>query len=61
MYYFDWTATTPISDIALNEYEKVSKSIFGNPSSIHPLGVEAKKYLEDCRSRIAKILNTKSQ
>lgn len=60
MHYFDWTATTPISDNALNEYNRVSKTIFGNPSSIHPLGLEAKKYLEECRARISKILNAKS-
>jgi len=61
MHYFDWTATTNISEKALIEYENVSKNTFGNPSSIHPLGVEAKEKLENCRDRISRMLNTSSK
>ncbi len=59
MYYFDYTATTPISDFALTEYVKVSKTITGNPSSSHPMGLEAKYQLEKCRNATAEILRTK--
>lgn len=59
MYYFDWTATTPASETALEEYYNVSKTLFGNPSSNHPLGFEAKDKLESCRNTVAKILHAK--
>ncbi len=37
------------------------EDIYFNPSSFHDLGSEAKNILENCRSRIAKLLNASSQ
>lgn len=60
MYYFDWTSTSPVSKSALEEYSRVSISYPGNPSSTHPPGVQAASFLEDCRKRIAGILDVKA-
>lgn len=56
MHYFDWTATTPMSKVALDAYAQTSLEIIGNPSSTHPLGQMAKKKLEDERKAIASLL-----
>ncbi len=57
MHYFDWTATTPISESALEVYANISRAFPGNPSSTHTLGLEAKNRLEEERKRIASLLN----
>ena len=59
MHYFDFTATTPVSENALNEYVRISKAFIGNPSSIHPLGIQAKEQLEIYRKKAAEILKIK--
>lgn len=59
MYYFDWTSTSPVSKSALEEYSRASLSYPGNPSSTHPMGVQASGFLEDCRKRIAGVLEVK--
>ena len=41
MIYFDNAATTKIYDDALTSYVQVSQKFFGNPSSLHQLGVDA--------------------
>lgn len=61
MTYFDWTATTPISDSALNTYNEVSKNVWGNPSSEHSLGKNASDLLASTRSSIARIIHCKPQ
>lgn len=56
MYYFDNSATTkPFSEI-LDVFQKVSLSYFGNPSSAHKLGEEAKALMTSARQQIADIL-----
>ncbi len=47
--YLDNSATTRISDVALNKYCEISKECFGNPSSLHTLGVIAEKRLNEVR------------
>ncbi|MBO6048776.1 MAG: cysteine desulfurase [Spirochaetales bacterium] len=59
MYYFDWTATSPISEASLKEYCFVASKYIGNPSSTHPLGLEAKDRLEKERSYTAYVLEVK--
>ena len=51
MYYFDWTATSPISQNSLNTYCEVASQYIGNPSSTHPLGQKAKERLEAERKK----------
>lgn len=59
MHYFDWTATSPMSENAIRAYSDVASRYIGNPSSTHPLGIEAKSRLEDERSYVASVLGTK--
>lgn len=60
MHYFDWTATTPISQKALDVYNKTSIEYFANPSSSHVLGLKCKEKLEEQRKIISSILKTNS-
>lgn len=59
-FYFDNAATTPISPLALKEYERVSTQVTGNPSSNHRLGVKARTLLEEKRQSIASMLGVES-
>lgn len=56
--YMDHSATTPIKKEVLDEMMSYYQSCYGNASSIHSIGQEAKKNLEDARARIAKTLGT---
>ena len=55
--YADHAATTKISEAALKAYDETARNFFGNPSSLHSSGQRAKEVLEDCRARIATVLN----
>ena len=55
--YLDHNATTPLREEALLAMGPLLKNIFGNASSVHTFGQEAKKYLEDAREKTAKLLN----
>lgn len=61
MHYFDWTATSPISQNALDEYVRCALDFPGNPSSVHPLGVEASLHLKGEREKIASLIGAKAQ
>lgn len=52
MIYFDNSATTKISDGALEKMTRVMREHFGNPSSLHKLGVDAEREIEDARRGI---------
>lgn len=57
MYYFDNSATTqPTADV-LSVYQQVALNYFGNPSSAHKLGEEAKALMTSARNQIADILS----
>ena len=56
MKYFDWTATSIMSEQALAAYVKTAHDVTGNPSSTHPVGLAAKQFLEDNRKKIADFL-----
>ena len=58
MHYFDWTATSPMGQKALQVYSDVASRYIGNPSSTHPLGAEAKNRLETERAAVASMLGT---
>ena len=61
MHYFDWTATSPMGQKAIEVYSDIATKYIGNPSSTHPLGVQAKERLEEERSSIAALLGTKPE
>ena len=50
--YLDNSATTKICDEALEKYNTVSREIFGNPSSLHTLGLLAEKELDAARAAL---------
>jgi len=56
MIYFDNSATTPIDPSVLETYQKVSEHYFGNPSSLHQLGDNPTKLLQQARGQIAQAL-----
>lgn len=56
--YFDNAATTPIDPEVLKEMYKVMESHYGNPSSIHGHGREARSLIERSRKTIANLLHT---
>jgi cysteine desulfurase len=56
--YFDNAATTPIDPEVLKEMYKVMESQYGNPSSIHAHGREARALIEKSRKTIANLLHT---
>ncbi len=57
--YLDNSATTKICDEALNKYVSVSRECYGNPSSLHGLGFEAEKMLNEAREHICNSLGIK--
>ncbi|MCC6464909.1 MAG: cysteine desulfurase [Planctomycetes bacterium] len=54
---FDQNATTPVDEAVLQELVRATREYDGNSSSGHSLGLKAGKFLEDCRARVAKVLN----
>ncbi|MBS3091067.1 cysteine desulfurase [Candidatus Pacearchaeota archaeon] len=55
--YLDYAATTPLDPQVLKEMLPYFSEKYGNPSSMHEKGLEAKQAIEDSRKTIAKILN----
>lgn len=55
--YFDNTATTPLSPEVIESMTDAMHNNFGNPSSIHHFGRNAKVTIENARKLIAKYLN----
>ena len=54
--YADNAATTKISPAALQAMLPAFETYYGNPSSLHSVGQEAKELLEDARNRMAKCI-----
>ena len=54
--YADNAATTKMSRIAIDAMADYMENIYGNPSSLHTMGQEAKEALEDARARVAACL-----
>ena len=60
MIYLDNSATTkPYSEV-IESFVKVSTDFFGNPSSLHGMGVQAEHLLSKARKQIADLLKVKS-
>ena len=58
--YFDYNATTPMAPEVVETFARVSRDVFGNPSSIHHFGQQAKATIDDARSAVASLLNADS-
>ena len=61
MIYLDYSATTPVSDEVLDSYALACKKYIGNPNSLHKLGFDANKIIEEATIQIADILNVKKE
>lgn len=60
-FYFDHNATTPVSTEVLEVYARVLREEFGNPSSIHRCGQQARQLLETGRRQVAALLGCDSR
>jgi len=56
--YLDNAATTPLDPEVMKEMYKVMETTYGNPSSIHAHGREARTVIEKSRKTIANLLGT---
>ena len=54
--YLDYNATTPIAREVADAMRPFLGETFGNPSSSHPYGVEAKRAVERARAQVAGLL-----
>lgn len=61
MIYFDNSATTAIAPSVLETYMMVSQEVMGNPSSLHTIGGEAYRLLDQSRKQIAELLGVEKQ
>ncbi|MFC1866285.1 cysteine desulfurase NifS [Chloroflexota bacterium] len=59
--YLDYAATTPIHPEVVKVMLSYLNEVFGNPSSIHSCGLEAKRVIEDARSKVAAFIGAHSE
>lgn len=57
MIYLDYASTSPIREEVLDTYVKLLKNYAGNADSLHELGRESSKVMEESRARIAQLFN----
>ncbi|MGD9473406.1 MAG: cysteine desulfurase family protein [Eubacteriaceae bacterium] len=55
--YLDYAATTPMDQRVIDRVSQASKLYYGNPSSLHRLGMEAEQAIAAVRKNIAKTIN----
>jgi cysteine desulfurase len=55
--YFDYNATTPVAPEVAEAMVRVTRDTFGNASSVHHFGQQAKAALDDARSAVASLIN----
>ncbi len=58
--FLDFASITPVDKRVAAEISRVQNKFWGNPSSLHRFGEEAKKALEDARLKIARIFHVKA-
>ncbi|MGE3509802.1 MAG: cysteine desulfurase family protein [Vicinamibacterales bacterium] len=54
--YFDYNATTPVAPEVADAVARATRDLFGNPSSVHHYGQQAKAALDDARSATARLI-----
>ena len=60
-HYFDWAATSPADEDILKEALEETLKYWGNPSSTHTVGKEARELFESARTRAATALGVKAE
>jgi cysteine desulfurase len=55
--YFDYNATTPLAPEVIEAVRVASRDLFGNASSVHHFGQQAKAAVDEARSAIAALIN----
>ncbi|MGB5823399.1 MAG: cysteine desulfurase NifS [Proteocatella sp.] len=58
--YLDNSATTPVKKEVIDEMVDVLNNVYGNPSSVHKFGQDAKPVVEKARQNVAKLLGAQS-
>ena len=59
--YMDHAGTTPLAPEVLQAMTPYFTQLFGNPSSIHTVGQEARYALDEARDRVARVLNCRAR
>ena len=54
--YLDHNATTPVAPPVADAVTNALRTVFGNPSSVHAYGQEAKTALDEARSAVARLI-----
>ncbi len=55
--YFDYNATTPLALEVADAVVRATRDVFGNASSVHHFGQQAKATMDEARSAVATLLN----
>ena len=55
--YLDYNATTPLAPAVTEAVVQATRETFGNASSVHHFGQQAKAAMDDARSAVAALLN----
>ncbi|HZR25026.1 MAG TPA: cysteine desulfurase family protein [Vicinamibacterales bacterium] len=55
--YFDYNATTPLAPEVRDAIAAALEGVYGNASSVHHFGQQAKSALDDARSAVARLIN----
>ena len=55
--YFDYNATTPLAPEVMDAVATATRDVFGNASSVHHFGQQAKAALDDARSAVAALID----
>ncbi|HVY01456.1 MAG TPA: aminotransferase class V-fold PLP-dependent enzyme, partial [Candidatus Nanoarchaeia archaeon] len=59
--YLDNAASVPMSEKVIRKISKASREYYANPSSLHSLGLKARRALENARKEIAKEIGAKAE
>jgi cysteine desulfurase len=55
--YFDYNATTPLAPEVTDAVVRATREVFGNASSVHHFGQQAKATMDEARSAVAALIN----
>ena len=59
--YFDHNATTPLHPTVWQAMQPFLTNVFGNPSSLHTEGLQARDAVEEARQRVAQLLGARGE